>query len=113
MSYIGKTEKRLKYLYFKKLMLEIKFKEYPTNENRDKYENVCEDLIDNLSKFYADFIFTYKVDNDALFESYLALPKDVVVKSLFSNLIKKWDQDRKNADPINKQNFNIHTELKK
>lgn len=110
---LTKTEKRIEYLYNKKLMLEIKFREHPTDDSRNKYEAVCEDLDDALSKYYSDFIMQLKELNNNLFETYLALPKYKVKNNLLSGLISEWTKKKKESDPIQKQNFNIHTELKK
>lgn len=110
---LAKTEKRLEYLYYKKLMLEIKFKEHPTEDSRDKYEAICEDLDDALSKLYSDFIMELRESENSLFDVYIALPRYKVKNNLLSGLISEWTKKKKEYDPIQKQNFNIHTELKK
>lgn len=110
---LSKVEKRLEYLYNKKLMLEIKFRECPVLENRVKYELISEDLDETLSKYYSDYLMGLKEAENDLFETYLALPKYKVVNNLLSSLILKWDKNKKESDPIQKQKFNIHTELKK
>lgn len=53
-SQINKDIKRLKYLYSKLQMLEIKFKANPTIENRTEYHHVADLLDDKLSEYYSN-----------------------------------------------------------
>jgi len=91
---LAKTEKRLEYLYNKKLMLEIKYREHPTDDSRNKYEDVCEDLDDTLSKYYSDYLMGLKELNNSLFETYLALPKCKVKNNLLCGLISEWNKKK-------------------
>jgi len=112
-SELNKNMKRLKYLYSKLQMLEIKFKGNPTIENRNEYNRITDVLEDELSKYYANTLFYLKVEENPLFETYLALKKQSVIKRLFTELKSAWSKEENKTIELQKGKFNVHTELKK
>ena len=112
-SQLNKDMKRLKYLYSKFQMLEIKFKGNPTIENRNEYNHVSDLLDDKLSEYYSNQLMFLKVNESPLFETYLALKKQSVIKRLFTELKSIWSKEQNKTIELQKGKFNVHTELKK
>ena len=112
-SELNKNVKRLKYLYSKFQMLEIKYKGSPTIENKNEYNHITDVLDDELSKYYANTLFFLKVNENPLFETYLALKKQSVIKRLFTELKSIWNKEENKTIELQKGKFNVHTELKK
>lgn len=112
-SQLNKDMKKLKYLYSKLQMLEIKLKGNPTIENKNQFNHISDLLDDELSNYYANTLFFLKVEENPLFETYLALKKDSVIKRLFTELKLMWKKEENKTIELQKSKFNVHTELKK
>lgn len=112
-SQLNKNMKKLKYLYSKFQMLEIKLKGNPTIENKNEYNHISDLLDDELSSYYANTLFFLKTEENPLFQTYLALKKRSVIKRLFTELKTKWNKEENKTIELQKGKFNVHTELKK
>lgn len=112
-SQLNKNVKRLKYLYSKFQMMEIKLKGNPTIENRNEYNHITDVLNDELSSYYANTLMFLKTEENPLFETYLALKKQSVIKRLFTEVKSIWNKEENKTIELQKGKFNVHTELKK
>ena len=112
-SELNKITKRLKYLHSKKKMIDCKYRENPTLDNKERFYEITDVFDDELDKYYSNYIMFLKNEQSASFETYLALKKETVKRNLLANLISEWENAKKNELPIEQQKFNIHTELKK
>ncbi|AKH87452.1 hypothetical protein [Flavobacterium phage FCOV-F46] len=70
-------------------MLRFVYKSEPTAENKNVLEAICEDLDDELSKYYSNTLFFLKLTNEVLFEAYLGLKKEKVKRNLLNQLINQ------------------------
>jgi hypothetical protein len=112
-SAVKKVKSRIKYFYQKSLMLEIRYKETGTIESNERYYDVLDSLDVQLDIYYSNILMWLKNQENDLFETLLSLPKEKVKRNMLSELIKEFENDKKNEPSINDFKFNIHTELKR
>jgi hypothetical protein len=93
-------------------MLEIKYKEIGTIDSKERYFGVLDSLDGQLDIYYSNVMMWLKSEENNLFETLLLLPKEKVKRNMMSELVKQFDNEKKNAPSINEMVFNIHTELK-
>lgn len=110
---LKKHETKLRYLYSKLEMLEIKYKESPTIENKEAFFSSLDSFDDKLNIYYSDYLTWLKTTENNLFETFLGLKKETVKRNLLSKLMKEWKIYKENQPIIWEQKFNVHTELKK
>lgn len=112
-SAVNKVKSRIKYFYQKSLMLEIRFRESGTIESKERYFDVLDSLDVQLDIYYSNVMMWLKSQENELFDTLLALPKEKVKRNMMSELIKQFENDKKNEPTIQELSFNIHKELKK
>lgn len=112
-SAVNKVKTRIKYFYQKSKMLEIRYKESGTIESKERYFDVLDSLDVQLDIYYSNVMMCLKSQENELFETLLALPKEKVKRNMMSELIKQFESDKKKEPSIDEFKFNIHTELKK
>ena len=93
--------------------MRIRFKCNSTIENRECFNRVSDLLDDKLSEYYSNTIMFLKTEENPLFETYLALKKQSVIKRLFTELKSIWSKEQNKTIELQKGKFNVHTELKK
>jgi len=112
-SAVSKVKTRIKYFYKKSLMLEIQFKESGTIESKQRYFDVLDSLDAELDIYYSNVMMWLKSQENELFDTLLALPKEKVKRNMMSKLIKDFKNQKQNEPSINDFKFNVHNELKK
>lgn len=112
-SAVNKVKSRVKYFYQKSLMLEIRFRESGTIESKERYFDVLDSLDVQLDIYYSNVMMWLKSQENELFDTLLALPKEKVKRNMMSELIKQFENDKKNEPSIDEFSFDIHKELKK
>ena len=90
-SEINKSKNRLRYLYQKHKMQEVKFKETPTEISISEFYSISDALDYELDKYYSNVLFNLKIEENELFLTYLSLKKETVKRNLLSELIKEWE----------------------
>ncbi len=88
-SILNQNKNKVLFLYKKSEMLRFVYKSEPTAENKNALEAICEDLDDELSKYYSNTLFFLKLTNETLFEAYLGLKKEKVKRNLLNQLINQ------------------------
>lgn len=88
-SILNQNKNKVLVLYKKSEMLRFVYKSEPTTENKNALESICEDLDDELSKYYSNTLFFLKLTNETLFEAYLGLKKEKVKRNLLNQLINQ------------------------
>lgn len=112
-SAVKKVKNRIKYFYQKSLMLEIRYKETGTIESKERYYDVLDSLDFQLDIYYSNVMMLLKSQENELFDTLLALPKEKVKRNMMSELIKEFENYKNNEPTIQELSFNIHNELKK
>lgn len=112
-SAISKNKNRIKYLYSKSKMLELKLKGLKTIDSRAEYLECLDLLEDELSNYYSNSLMRLKELKSDLFETYLSLPKEKVKKNLFAELLKEFKVQKEIEPKESELKFNRILELKK
>lgn len=94
-------------------MLEIKYKDNPTNENKEAFFDFLDSFDEKLDIYYSEYLTSLKTTKNDLFETFIGLKKETVKRNLLSKLLKDWKIKKENEPSILEQKFNIHSELKK
>lgn len=94
-------------------MLEIVYSEVSNDSNYSKLQEKTAELDLELDKYYSNVLMFLKVEDKALFEVYLTLPKESVKKALLLKIRQELKEKKKNQPSIDYYKFNIHEELKK
>lgn len=112
MNQSNKFKSRIVFLVSKIEMLEIIYKEYPTNENKIKFFEFEDKLDVALDKYYSDTLMNLKENFNDLFETYLSLPKNQIKKILLVKIKKEIKEKRTEELPEDYYKFDIHKEIK-